>query len=133
MKTDTAAQPAIAGEGASLLEKIKTLEPQIKAAADSIEANRCLPDELIDSLRATGLFRVSWPRTLGGLELDPISQIEALEELSRIDGSVGWIGTFAAISGLTAATLDPAAAKELFPTPDVVSAGQYEVVILPGR
>lgn len=128
MKTDTAAQPAIAGEGASLLEKIKALEPQIKAAADSIEANRCLPDELIDSLRATGLFRVSWPRTLGGLELDPISQIEALEELSRIDGSVGWIGTFAAISGLTAATLDPAAAKELFPTPDVVSAGQYAPV-----
>ena len=76
MKTDTAAQSVMAGEGASLLEKIKALEPQIKAAADSIEANRCLPDELIDSLRATGLFRVSWPRTLGGLELDPISQIE---------------------------------------------------------
>ena len=112
-------------EQTSLLSKIKALEPQIRAVADSIEANQCLPDELIDSLRATGLFRATWPKVLGGLELDPLTQIEALEELSRIDGSVGWVGTFAAIGGLSVATLDPKAARELFPNPDVVTAGQY--------
>ena len=112
----------------TLLAKIKTLEPQIRAAADEIEANQCLPVELVDALRATGLFRATWPKSLGGLELDPLSQIEALEELSRIDGSVGWVGTFAAISGLSAATLDPTTVEELFPNPDVVTAGQYAPV-----
>ncbi|MEL0084160.1 MAG: acyl-CoA dehydrogenase family protein, partial [Gammaproteobacteria bacterium] len=112
----------------TLLQKIKALEPQVRAAADSIEENRCLPDDLLDGLRATGLFRATWPKSLGGLELDPMSQIEALEELSRYDGSVGWIGTFAAIGGLSVATLDPDSVKELFPTPDVVPAGQYALV-----
>ena len=112
----------------TLLAKIKALEPQIRAAADEIEANQSLPVELVDALRATGLFRATWPKSLGGLELDPLSQIEALEELSRVDGSVGWVGTFAAISGLSAATLDPTTVEELFPNPDIVTAGQYAPV-----
>lgn len=112
-------------EAASLLERIKALEPQIRAAADAIETERCLPDELVEALRTTGLFRASWPRAMDGLELDPMSQIRVLEELSRIDGSVGWLGTFASIGGLIGATIEPEAARELFPNPDVVPAGQY--------
>lgn len=112
-------------DGDILRASVVALEPKIRAAADWIEENRRLPDELVDELRATGLFRASWPRSMGGLELDPISQIRALEELSRMDGSVGWLGTFAAISGLLAAHLEPSAARELFATPDVVSAGSY--------
>ncbi len=117
--------PKEPGTASTLLNDIKALGPQIRAAADTIEADGCLPDELVDALRATGLFRASWPRSMGGLELDPMAQIRVLEELSRIDGSVGWVGTFAAIGGLLAATIDPVAARELFPTPDVVPAGQY--------
>ncbi|RLA09649.1 MAG: hydrolase, partial [Gammaproteobacteria bacterium] len=129
MNTDASSQTSgLLDENSSLLDKIKALEPQVRAAADSIEANRCLPDELVDSLRATGLFRATWPKLLDGLELDPMTLIEALEELSRYDGSVGWIGTFAAIGGLSVATLDPESVKELFPTPDVVPAGQYALV-----
>lgn len=112
-------------EAPSLLASIKALEPLIRESADRIEAERCLPDEVVDALRSTGLFRASWPRSMGGLELDPLTQIEALEELSRYDGTVGWLGTFAAISGLLAAHLEPSAAKELFANPDVVSAGSY--------
>lgn len=109
----------------SLLESINALEPKIRASADWIEENRQLPDDLVDELRATGLFRASWPRSLGGLEIDPMTQIEALEQLSRFDGSVGWLGSFAAISGLLAAHLEPSARLELFRTPDTVSAGSY--------
>lgn len=117
--------PSTPTESRSLVDEIKALEPQIQAAAESIEANRCLPDDLVQALRATGLFRASWPRSMGGLEIDPITQIEALEELSRIDGSVGWVGAFGAISGLLAAHLEPEARKELFASPDSVSAGSY--------
>ena len=117
--------PASYDEQSTLYDRVKALEPQIRAKADWIEDNRCLPDDLVDSLRATGLFRASWPRSMGGLEMDPLTQLKVLEELSRIDGSVGWLGTFASIGGLIGATIDPVAAKELFPSPDVVSAGQY--------
>ncbi len=112
-------------DSASLLANIRALEPQVRAAADWIETERRLPAELVQALQATGLFRASWPQAMGGLELDPISQLVALEELSRMDASVGWLGTFGAISGLIGATIEPAAARELFPSPDMVSAGQY--------
>ncbi len=114
-------------EGASLYDSIKALEPQIRAAADTIEEQRCLPDNLVDALRETGLFRASWPRSMGGLEMNPVSQLKALEELSRYDGSVGWVGTFGAICGMFGSFLDPEGARELFPGPDTpfVSAGQY--------
>lgn len=108
-----------------LLAGIKALEPKIRAAADRIEVDRCLPDELIDDLRTTGLFRATWPRSMGGLELDPLTLLEVLEEMSRIDGSVGWVGAFAAISGLLAAHVEPKAREELFSSPDAVSAGSY--------
>lgn len=109
----------------SLLTGIEALEPKIRTSADAIEADRCLPDDLVEALRATGLFRATWPRSMGGLELDPLTLLEALEELSRIDGSVGWLGAFAAISGLLAAHIEPEARNELFSSPDAVSAGSY--------
>lgn len=111
--------------GQALFDSIKALGPQVRGLADSIEAAGQMPDKLMDALRATGLFRASWPRSMGGLELDPMTQLRVLEELSRMDGSVGWVGTFAAITGFTGATIDPVVAKQLFPTPDVISAGQY--------
>lgn len=112
-------------DAAQLLARIKALEPLLRANADAIEKQRQLPDEVVNELRATGLFRASWPRSMGGQELDPMSQIRILEELSRMDGSLGWVGTFGAIGGLIAATLEPSAAGELFSSPDAVPAGQY--------
>ena len=37
-----------------------------------------------------GAFRLAVPRAYGGLELDPMTQVRVVEELSRLDGSVGW-------------------------------------------
>ncbi|PKB72208.1 MAG: hypothetical protein BZY87_01550 [SAR202 cluster bacterium Io17-Chloro-G6] len=37
-----------------------------------------------------GLFQLYVPRVIGGPETDPITAFRAVEELSRVDGSVGW-------------------------------------------
>jgi alkylation response protein AidB-like acyl-CoA dehydrogenase len=109
----------------SLLESIRALQPQITASAEAMDRDCMVPMPLIEQLRGLGLFRLSWPRALGGYEADIMTQLEIFEEVSRLDGSVGWISCFGALSGITASKLDPTACRELFPTPDTVAAGQY--------
>jgi indole-3-acetate monooxygenase len=109
--------PAEAHEG---LDAVLAFEPQIRAAADAIEAERCLPPTLVQALKKTSLFRMSLARRYGGLELDLLSQIKIFEQLSRMDGSVGWCGAFGAGTGVVATFLAPAAVHELFPDPDTI-------------
>lgn len=109
----------------SLLDSVRALEPQIRTAEDFLERECRLPEPLFEALRKTGLFRVSWWKSYGGLELDPLTQMDVLEELSRVNGSVGWIGTFGALTGLIAAMLEPGAIPDFFPSPDQTAAGQY--------
>lgn len=78
---------------------MQTLAPQIRDAVDTMETERCLPPSLVPAMKKTGVFRISWPRIYGGLELDPLSQVRIIEALSRLDGSVGWCGMIGAASG----------------------------------
>src|ERR1700724_3099411 len=74
-----------------ILEKVLALEPRIRAEAPAIEAERRLPAALAGSLREAGVFRMGGPRAYDGPEIDPIGQVRVVEELSRIEGSVGWL------------------------------------------
>ena len=60
-----------------------------------MEASGRIPKEVIESLKAIGLFRMSVPRSHDGLELELFDGIETIHDLARIDGSVAW---FAAIT-----------------------------------
>ena len=112
----------------TLIDGVRALKDRVLAASSQIEKDYGLPDDLIAGLRDIGLFRATWPKSLGGSELDLLELLYALEELSSYDGSVGWVGTFAAVGGLTAAHLSPEAIAELYPSVDSVSAGQYAPV-----
>ena len=74
------------------------LAPQIRATRDEIETARRLPAPLVRALAQAGLFQLNLPRTMGGPESDPLTSFRAVEELSRIDGSVGWCAS-TSISG----------------------------------
>jgi alkylation response protein AidB-like acyl-CoA dehydrogenase len=124
-------------EAQKVFDAVLALEPQIRATADAIEAERCLPLTLIQAMKETGLFRMSFPRRYGGLELDLQSQIKIFEQLSRMDGSVGWCGAFGGLTGFLAGFLAPSAVQELFPDLDnTISAGQYaaqgQAEVVPG-
>ncbi len=58
--------------------------------ADDIEAERRLPQPLMDRLMAAGLFSIYTPRAFGGLELPLPEALRVVEEVSRLDGSTGW-------------------------------------------
>ncbi|MBV9578482.1 MAG: acyl-CoA dehydrogenase family protein [Chloroflexi bacterium] len=63
------------------------------------------------ALHDAGLFGLKAPRELGGgLEADPLTQIEVYEAVSRIDTSAGW-----ALIAMTAGSDPPRALAMLFP------------------
>ena len=77
-------------ETVDLLAVVRELEPLILASEPVIENERRLPDELVEALYDAGFFRCFLPAELGGLDPDLLDWMDAIEELSRINGSVGW-------------------------------------------
>jgi alkylation response protein AidB-like acyl-CoA dehydrogenase len=113
-------------ERLSTLDAVRALAPEITARVDEIERERTLPRDLVDDLVDAGCFRALVPRSHGGDELSPADALAVLEELARVDGSVGWtvmIGAAApALLGhLPAESFDAVYASG----PDVIIAGTF--------
>ncbi|MPZ98568.1 MAG: hydroxylase [Dehalococcoidia bacterium] len=90
------------------------LRPRIQEMAPVIEAERRLPSELVEEMRAAGLFHMFLPRDLGGSETDPILANRVVEEVSAADGSAGWCVMLAGQSGLFSGYLQPEYAREVW-------------------
>ena len=94
------------------LDSARTLAPQLSARAREGERLRTMPPDLVTALSTAGLFNLITPRTLGGRELPPLQTLEVIEEISRADGSAGWL-TIVGNSTSFLAWLDPAVAADL--------------------
>ncbi len=114
----------LAPAGQEVMAATLALEPEIKAASATIEAERKLPSALAHKLMEAGVFRMGTPRAYGGSELDPMSQVRVVEELSRIEGSVGWLSMISTAGSFLPAFLEPPAAQRLFGAVESVVAGQ---------
>jgi alkylation response protein AidB-like acyl-CoA dehydrogenase len=97
--------------------RARDLKAAIAAASDTIEATRRLPEPLVARLHEARLFRMLLPRSVGGDQLDPVNYLSTIEELSRHDGSTGWVVFVANSSALIAAYLEPATARTIFADP----------------
>jgi len=106
-----------------ILEHIRSLEPTMRQSAETIEADRRLPPDLARRLMEAQVFRLGTPRAYGGPELDPMSQVRVVEELARIEGSVGWLSMISTAGSFLAAFLDPPVAQRFFGNVDSVLAG----------
>lgn len=102
----------------------QALAPLIQESLATMEAERRLPVNVVEALRALGAFRLAVPRTYGGLELDPMTQVRVVEELSRLDGSVGWCAMISSAGSFSGAFLTPEVAQRLFGSVDFSLAGQ---------
>jgi indole-3-acetate monooxygenase len=97
---------------ADLSGRVSAFAAAIRARAGEAEQLGTMPGDLADTAKRDGLFTLALPRSLGGLELDPLTIISVVEALSHADGSGGWT---AAISNNTVffAWLEPSVAKEI--------------------
>lgn len=74
----------------SLIETAKAIAPIVGKYSDVGERERRLSRPVLDALREAGLLRMMTPRSLGGLETDPVTRALVVEEIGRHDSAAGW-------------------------------------------
>jgi len=105
------------------LENVRALVRLIKEDSDWIESERRLSDAVVRALIEAGVFRLFVPRVLGGNKADPITACRIIEELSRADGSVGWVSMLCGSYGLLSGLLPDRGASEIYADPGSIVAG----------
>ena len=74
----------------SLIDAARRISPIIREHNAEAERDRRLSRPVLDALYETGLLRMFTPRSLGGLEADPITRGLVVEEISGHDTAAGW-------------------------------------------
>jgi indole-3-acetate monooxygenase len=105
----------------SILDAVRDASALVREQAPACESAGRLIEEVVAAIRRAGVFRMTMSRALGGPELSPLEQVEVLEELSAADGSAGWCGMINSDGGYVTSFLDPAVAKELYPSLDLAT------------
>ena len=97
------------------MDAVENVRPILEANASLAEETATLPPASVEALYESGLFRLKLPHALGGAEADPITQLDVLEAVSRIDPASGWCLMIGAASvGSLGAFLPDDAIDELF-------------------
>jgi len=109
-----------------MLESVRELRPTIRSEVPAMQAERRLTATVVDGMRASGVFAMALPRSLGGPELSPLEQFGVIEALSYADASVGWCAMIGCDSGYLPGFLDDDTVAEVYPTPNLVSAGKVQ-------
>ena len=104
-----------------MLERIESMREMLRAAGDEAQELRHLPAWAAKEMAANGLYRFALPAELGGEDVSAREQIENVELVSSIDGSVGWCAHInSEINGLIVRRMDRALCDEIFDDWDVL-------------
>jgi alkylation response protein AidB-like acyl-CoA dehydrogenase len=103
--------------GLEYLQRARDFVPELAAAAPEIERQRELPESVVAAMVERGFFRMLLPRSVGGAELLPAPYVRVVEEIAKGDASAAWCLNQGAGCSMTAAYLEPEAAREIFGGP----------------
>ncbi|HEY2060445.1 acyl-CoA dehydrogenase family protein [Amycolatopsis sp. NBC_01480] len=106
-----------------ILAAVRAITPELRDRSVEIEQNRRLPADVVELVRGAGVFRMGFGKEFGGAGLTSVEQTRVIEALSYGDTAVGWCGMIGMDSGLYSAYLAPAAVREMFPSPDMITGG----------
>jgi 3-hydroxy-9,10-secoandrosta-1,3,5(10)-triene-9,17-dione monooxygenase len=110
---DTHARRA-AAEGAAMLDRIRSLEPLLRANAARARSERRVPLENVQALQQAGFFLALQPACRGGHELDPQDFFRMQLELARHCMSTAWASGIVAVHAFQIALMDPRAQQEVW-------------------
>jgi alkylation response protein AidB-like acyl-CoA dehydrogenase len=96
------------------IPRARELAPLISAHAARAETERELIPEVLAALHDARLFRMLLPKSCDGLEVDPATFMQAVEELAKADGSTAWCVVQACGCSMAAAYVEPAVARDIF-------------------
>ncbi len=74
----------------ALLAAVANLRDTLEAHIEASEAEGKLAQASVDALQDAGLYGLKLPAVLGGIEADPLLQIDVIEAVSRIHPTAGW-------------------------------------------
>jgi len=98
-----------------MLAEVAAIAPILEEHASASEQLGRLDDATMEAVRKTRLLRYQCPRDFGGDEADPVTQVEVLEALARIDASASWVfGILAGSTHYAAAFLPARSAQRIF-------------------
>lgn len=109
--------------GTPTLADIDAAGEAISARSLEIEQARTLPPDVVEVLRALGVFRMWVPERLGGPGMSARDGLMVMEALGYFDGSAGWCSMISSTTSLLAEFLPAAAASEIFGSPDLITGG----------
>jgi len=110
----------------TLIEAARRIAPVIREHADEAERERRLSPPVLAALQDTGLLRMCTPRSLGGLEVDPLTRALVIERISQHDTVAGWTLANPLDWAYQCARLPDAGAEEIYSRgANIVIAAQF--------
>lgn len=107
----------------AILAHANTIVPVLREAAARIEEARQLPPDIVELLRAGGVFRAAMPSSWGGPGMTSAQQCELLETIATGDTSTAWCAMINIDSGIYSGYLDDAVARQMYPSLDMSNSG----------
>jgi indole-3-acetate monooxygenase len=98
-----------------LVQAAIALQQQLRRYHEDIEREQRLPAALVAQLHETGVYRMVLPRSLGGLQVDPLTYTRVVEVLAEGAGSVGWNIANNSIGQLVTLGLPDEGVEEIYP------------------
>jgi indole-3-acetate monooxygenase len=114
--------PSAQTSASDCIGRARELAPLIEAHATRIEQEREIVPEVLAALHDARLFRMLIPKSCDGWEADPVTFMQAIEELAKADGSTAWCVAQASGCSMAAAYVEPRVAREIFGRADAAMA-----------
>lgn len=108
-----------------LLDRVEAIGPVIREHAAGAERDRRIAGPALDAMRDAGLFRMLLPRSLGGLEVDPVTFSRVGEAVARHDSAAAWVLQAGNTGAWWACRFPEEGAEELFADPDALVAAAF--------
>ena len=114
------------GRDAPSVQAARDLGRALADRSQEFEQLRRLPEDVSESLRELGVFRLWVPRRYGGFQLSLLDALSVLDELSYWDGALGWCAMIGATTASQAGFLPEQHARSIYGDPRVITGGTAE-------